>query len=263
MRYSKLLIFGALFYTASMTANAEPSVPFAGAWAAIIPQFPGEEVKACASVLKYGLAHLSGHAYGDIVAFTKKKRLDFGGYVDMDSTHVSVTSKPDGSVVYRDRWYSDGEGGVREGYQIKTYRVRQVDPTHIEITEDGAKQLYMKCELPPSPASVAENLPKKVGQCVETTITAITDRFGKGVMDSPNDSSGTVVKFANGGGQISYDKETAIIRSKIGDKVRICLKSIPTDCPPGDERGKIYNTQNLRTGEAWSLSDSQHRCGGA
>jgi hypothetical protein len=262
MRYSILLMCCG-FVCGPLAAGAETPVPFAGAWGAVIPEFPGEDVKACAPVLEYGLAHLSGHTLGQVVAFTRKKRLDFGGYMDDESIHVSVTPKSDGSVMYRDRWYDDGEGGGREGYKIKTYVVRQVDPTHIEITENKMKQLYLKCERPHAPEQAAKNLPRKVGECVETTIAAITDRFGKNIMDPSQDSNGTRVGFANGGGQVSYDRETAIVRSRVGDKVRMCLQSVPSDCPAGDDRGKIYNTRNLRTGEAWSLSDSQHRCGGA
>jgi hypothetical protein len=48
-----------------------------------------------------------------------------------------------------------------------------------------------------------------------------------------------------------------------GDKVKLCLVSLPEDCPPGDDRGKIYRATNLRTGESWEAPDSQHSCGGA
>jgi hypothetical protein len=110
------------------------------------------------------------------------------------------------------------------------------------------------------------SLPQKIGQCVNTTIMSITDRFGEKVLPSPSTSGfdpGTAVRFANGGGQVSYEKETAIIRSRVGDHVRMCLRELPRDCPRGDNRGRIYNTKNLRTGEAWTLPDSQHSCGGA
>ncbi len=110
----------------------------------------------------------------------------------------------------------------------------------------------------------AENtLPHEIGRCIETTITAITDRFGNDVRSPSGETYGTVVKFSNGGSQVSYERETVIVRSKIGDPVKMCLASTPKNCPPGDDRGRIYNTLNLRTGEAWTLSDSQHMCGGA
>jgi TonB family protein len=111
-----------------------------------------------------------------------------------------------------------------------------------------------------------EGLAKKVGQCVETSILAITDRSGKKLSPSPSKDGfdpGTAIKYANGGFQISYDKGAAIGRSTIGDKVKMCLVEIPRDCPPGDDRGRVYDTRNLRTGEAWTLADAQHRCGGA
>jgi hypothetical protein len=114
-----------------------------------------------------------------------------------------------------------------------------------------------------STAEIESGLPNAVGQCVETTILTISDRFGNDVRIDPNDRSGTRVNFSNGGGQVSYAVESSIDRSKVGDKVRMCLVSLPKNCPAGDDRGRVYNTRNLRTGEAWTLSDSQHECGGA
>jgi uncharacterized protein len=102
-------------------------------------------------------------------------------------------------------------------------------------------------------------LPIAVGQCARSFITQIGGRLeGDGDF-----SSGTSVTFANGGSQVSYDKEQAIIRSRAGDPVSVCLVELPKDCPPGDDRGKVYKTTNERTGEAWVLPDSEHMCGGA
>jgi len=102
-------------------------------------------------------------------------------------------------------------------------------------------------------------MPARVGECSESAI----DDIGARLEGDQNFESGTSVSFANGGGQVSYDKEWSIIRSKIGDPVQVCLVSIPKGCPPGDDRGKVYKTTNLRTGESWELPDSQHMCGGA
>ena len=113
--------------------------------------------------------------------------------------------------------------------------------------------------------SAVGRLPERVGECVDTRITALSDRFGKPLRsDSDNGfNGGSAVKFENGGFQISYDKETALLRSQIGDAVRMCLRSVPKDCPPGDYRGRTYTSTNARTGEAWTLQDAQHMCGGA
>lgn len=112
-----------------------------------------------------------------------------------------------------------------------------------------------------SGAATGAGLPTEVGQCTTTEITGITSRFQPDINADPND--GSAVSFQNGGYQVSYEKEQAIIRSRVGDPVKMCLVSIPEDCPPGDDRGRFYTTTNLRTGEAWSLPDSQHMCGGA
>ena len=75
--------------------------------------------------------------------------------------------------------------------------------------------------------------------------------------------SGSAVSFRNGGYQVSYDTVPAIVHSKAGDPVRMCLVSIPKHCPKGDHRGKVYRTTNLRTHKSWKLMDSEHMCGGA
>ena len=61
----------------------------------------------------------------------------------------------------------------------------------------------------------------------------------------------------------SYDTVAAIIKSRPGDPVKMCLVSIPRGCPPGDNRGRMYKTTNLRTHGVWTLPDAEHRCGGA
>ena len=114
-----------------------------------------------------------------------------------------------------------------------------------------------------APAAGGE-LPQRVGDCVVTAIAGIADRFGKPLAPLNGDfDPGTAVRFENGGSQVSYDREATIERSQVGDRVRMCLVKVPVNCPPGDDRGKVYTTTNLRTGEAWSLPDSQHECGGA
>jgi hypothetical protein len=102
----------------------------------------------------------------------------------------------------------------------------------------------------------AEELPTEIGACSETTIEDIGYRLG-------DPDSGSAISYANGGGQVSYDTIPEIHRSRVGDPVRLCLVSIPEDCPPGDDRGKVYSATNLRTGDSWEAPDSQHSCGGA
>jgi hypothetical protein len=103
----------------------------------------------------------------------------------------------------------------------------------------------------------AGELPKYVGQCAKTKIKSIETRLE----NAPD--SGSAVNFENGGYQVSYDTVLAIVHSKVGDPVRMCLVSIPKNCPKGDDRGRAYKTTNLRTHKSWKLMDSEHMCGGA
>ena len=108
-------------------------------------------------------------------------------------------------------------------------------------------------------------LPKRVGECTVSKITSIGTRFGetlKPPTEKP-DSSGSLVEYANKGAQVSYEFVPALYASRIGDEVLICLVSLPKDCPPGDERGKVYSGTNMRTKGSWIMPDSQHMCGGA
>jgi uncharacterized protein len=108
-------------------------------------------------------------------------------------------------------------------------------------------------------------IPTHVAQCALTKIAAITTRFGDELTPPASDmnSSGSAVGYANGGRQVSYEYVAPLAESRIGDEVLFCLVSIPKDCPPGDERGRVYSATNLRTKGSWLLPDAQHMCGGA
>lgn len=100
----------------------------------------------------------------------------------------------------------------------------------------------------------------RVGQCQMTRIDGIGPRLQEVEGERP---LGTSVRFQNGVRQVSYLRERDVLRSRIGDRARVCLISIPRGCPPGDDRGRICNVVNLRTRAQWRLPDASHRCGGA
>lgn len=120
------------------------------------------------------------------------------------------------------------------------------------------KPLFLLALLPLAAACPAQagDLPARPGECVSTAIKAIETRL-------VTQHSGIAVSFANGGGQVGYVPLPAIKRSRPGDSVRMCLMSIPKNCPKGDERGRVYHITNLRTHQSWTLADSAHLCGGA
>ena len=151
-----------------------------------------------------------------------------------------------------------------------TDRPAVVDRTHESIANISAHDF----KPPPDPVPVEEFpgterisiLPAKVGECADTTITSITDRVGADLTPAPSkkgSDKGTIVRFSNSGVQVSLAKERAVARSQIFDKVNMCLVEIPRDCAAGDERGRLYKTTNLRTGESWSLRNDVKSCGGA
>jgi hypothetical protein len=109
----------------------------------------------------------------------------------------------------------------------------------------------------PALPAIAAPLPTQVGQCVTTTIKDKESRL-EGMADS-----GDAVSYANGGYGVSYDSVPGLRTARAGDTVRLCLSSIPQDCPAGDDRGKTYKATDMRTHKSWELPDAEHSCGGA
>ena len=96
-----------------------------------------------------------------------------------------------------------------------------------------------------------------IGVCSLTT----RPRVGSRLEGDPG--SGSAIEEANGAMQISYDEIPAVNASRGGDPMLVCLVGLPSDCPPGDDRGKTYAVANLRTLGAWAAPDAEHMCGGA
>jgi hypothetical protein len=109
----------------------------------------------------------------------------------------------------------------------------------------------------------AAGMPNPVGKCITTKVLRVETRLMDGSTGQPMPGSGSAIEFGNGGYQVGYDQLPAVDGSRPGDPVKICLVSVPHGCPAGDKRGRTYRTTNLRTHGAWTLSDSEHSCGGA
>ncbi|WP_105427146.1 lysozyme inhibitor LprI family protein [Neorhizobium tomejilense] len=111
-------------------------------------------------------------------------------------------------------------------------------------------------------AKPSPTLPAKIGQCSVTNVTEVHPRVGQDPIKDEDYEAGTGIEYANEGYQVSYAREEALIASKPGDKVTMCLIAIPKRCPAGDDRGREYFVTNARTGQSWAMADSQHACGG-
>jgi hypothetical protein len=110
-----------------------------------------------------------------------------------------------------------------------------------------------------APPALAQNggMPTQVGQCVLTSILAIGSRL------EGDPTSGSSVIYANGAGQVAYEVKPQVADWRQGDPVKLCLRRLPENCPPGDTRGSVYLAVNLRIGTAWTAPDASHSCGGA
>lgn len=112
-----------------------------------------------------------------------------------------------------------------------------------------------KIEIPKQ--AERNKLPRIVGDCVHTSIKEISSRL-QGVPES-----GSAVEYENGIYGVDYEMISSVSESRTGDPIRLCLISVPKNCPAGDDRGKVYSATNIRTQGSWSLADASHQCGGA
>jgi hypothetical protein len=120
--------------------------------------------------------------------------------------------------------------------------------------------------------------PAHAGQCSELIISTLGGRLqgtpanvehfnGNGFTDF-NTGVGVAYSYPQSPGYViaagvSYGTVPALRGAKVGDRVRVCRVSTPTDCPVGDNRGSVYSAFDYRTRRSWSLPDSEHMCGGA
>lgn len=81
------------------------------------------------------------------------------------------------------------------------------------------------------------------------------DNFGKEV----------AIRLANWLGIYSGEGDDFILSPNFaaGHKVKVCLESLPQNCPPGDNRGKSHSFYDGITGVRVVGADSWHMCGGA
>ena len=111
--------------------------------------------------------------------------------------------------------------------------------------------------------AIAQGVPIREFTCVKTRIAHLEHRLQSSANGPFVPDSGSAVRFANGLYQVSYTELEAVQQSRDGDPVFICLVRMPRACPAGDNRGRVYTATNLRTLGSWTMSDSEHDCGGA
>ena len=100
----------------------------------------------------------------------------------------------------------------------------------------------------------------RIGACYVTRVNWIGNRFAEG---RPDRDAGTQLGFVNKLWLVDYGLVRPVARSRIGDPIRACVADLPKGCNAYDLRGIGYKVRNLRTGEIWTMGDSQHVCRGA
>lgn len=116
-------------------------------------------------------------------------------------------------------------------------------------------------------------LPKKVGDCVDSSIAKKLTRFedavagevgGEVAVQLKNGVSLYIQSIANLPSSENADKYMFSTNDFLkGDKVKLCLLELPTDCQKGDDRGKIYSVTNYKNTMSFMGVDAWHLCGGA
>jgi hypothetical protein len=160
-----------------------------------------------------------------------------------------------GSII--DNAFRDAFNGLLERVSTEERIPNTVTETANTVSEPAQPELKSG-----NVTSASAKIPVLIGECGRTTVESVSTRLSTGDGKSVH-GSGSAIMLANGVFGVSYDQLASVDRSRRGDKVRTCLIQIPEDCPEGDDRGRVYKTTNLRTGESWTLPDASHMCGGA
>ncbi len=112
--------------------------------------------------------------------------------------------------------------------------------------------------------ALSSPLRTQIGKCTDTFIEQISTWSRSSERSRASFvGSGASVNLTNGIYLVSYDEIAPLKKFKVGEKVKLCLLSIPRDCPPGDSRGRTYRLLSYRTRQSVKLPNSQHSCGGA
>jgi uncharacterized protein len=115
-------------------------------------------------------------------------------------------------------------------------------------------------------------LPQKVGDCINSKIIKKVTRFDGAIAGETGGEVVVVLQdvglyiqsidhLSNSMNLDKYMYSTADFSK--GDKVKLCLAALPENCPPGDDRGKIYSVTNYKNRRSFVGIDSWHSCGGA
>ena len=120
-------------------------------------------------------------------------------------------------------------------------------------------------------AKAADQPPRTLGACSSSTVQSKRFRMAPSPGDpnyKPSENPAgkeVLISLNNGIGVYAGDGDAFILSPDFapGHRVKVCLVEVPKNCPPGDNRGKIYTLRDRETGRTVRGIDSWHLCGGA
>jgi hypothetical protein len=127
--------------------------------------------------------------------------------------------------------------------------VRQAEPPHARPPSSMVSELTHRSE--------------RASQCFSTRVRRVENRLQEGIDGPFIPGSGSVLRMTDGHYIVDENQVKAMDRSRRGDRIRMCVRSLPANCPPGDTRGIVYRVRDVTTGLRWTSGDSEHSCGGA
>ena len=124
----------------SWGASAE-TYPVSGVWVAKADRFPGSTAGACLLLKEFGVDALVTQSFPRLIIFSGDKRFEVvRGDFRAERTIRSVKSATDGSFQI-----TESQGKRWLPFSKRSFTLRVVDPTTIEITEGKISSRLFKC----------------------------------------------------------------------------------------------------------------------
>jgi hypothetical protein len=123
----------------SCAASAE-TYPVSGVWVAKNDRFPGSTGAACLLLKEFGVDAVLAQSFPRVMIFSGNKRFEMQGDFRAERTIRSVKSATDGSFQITEslgkRWLP---------FSKRSFTLKVVGPTTIEMTEAGISNRFFKC----------------------------------------------------------------------------------------------------------------------
>lgn len=99
-----------------------------------------------------------------------------------------------------------------------------------------------------------------IGSCYDSEVRNVRFRLESSLDGTLDRNSGSAIEFRDGLYLVGYDRVPEVHRSKIGDRVRICLVAEERDCQRGIDPTRTYRVENARTRGSFTMSNSTKSC---